>query len=216
MKKLPNGAFALEHSRGANGYVLPLRDGYAVVDPGMKAGAQSVIAELTAAGLLGSVHHILLTHYDLDHAGAALALTEETGAQLWIGRADADILAGRQPAGTFSRRITSSIGRPKLPDTVHFLGESPGFPADITALGTPGHTPGHYAFGWADSVFCGDAVRVRKDGTLKQFPRLLITDKVAALASTLVLESLDVGWICPGHGNVTARHRMSQKPRARP
>jgi len=205
MQKLSNGALKLEKSRGANGFVIPLGDAYAVVDPGMKSGAQAVIAELTGAGVLGSVRHILLTHYDIDHAGAALALATETGAQLWIGRADADILAGRRPAGTLSRRITSSIGRPKLPETVHYLGESPDFPPGITALPTPGHTPGHHAFVWGNSLFSGDAVMVNPDGTLKQFPRLLITDKAQALASTAVLEALDVHWICPGHGKVTAR-----------
>ncbi|ALE05381.1 hypothetical protein AL755_07650 [Arthrobacter sp. ERGS1:01] len=205
MQKLSNGAFQLSKSRGANGYVIPLGETYAVIDPGMKSGAQAVIAELTGAGMLGTVSHILLTHYDIDHAGAALALATETGAQLWIGRADADILTGRRPAGTFSRRITSSIGRPKLPETVYYLGESPGFPADITALPTPGHTPGHHAFVWGSSVFSGDAVMVNPDGTLKQFPRLLITDKAQALDSTAVLEALDVRWVCPGHGKVTAR-----------
>ncbi|MGA7203643.1 MAG: MBL fold metallo-hydrolase [Specibacter sp.] len=205
MQKLTNGAFELEKSRGANGYAIPLGDTYAVVDPGMNSGALAVISELAAAGLAQSVSHILLTHYDIDHAGAAKALTEATGAQLWIGRADADILAGRRSAGTFSRRITSSIGRPKLPAEVHFLGESPDFPADIAAVPTPGHTPGHHAFVWNRAVFCGDAVRVNTDGSLKQFPRLLITDKVQALASTAVLEALDVDWICPGHGKVTER-----------
>lgn len=205
MKKLPNGVLQLEKSRGANGYVLPLRDSFAVIDPGMKSGAGGVIAELSDAGVAKDVSHILLTHYDIDHAGAALALVEATGAQLWIGRPDAEILRGQRPAGTFSRRITSSIGRPKLPVEVHFLGESPGFLEEVTAIATPGHTPGHHAFVWGKSVFSGDAVMVRDDGTLKQFPRLLITDKPAALASTAVLESLDVQWICPGHGKVTAR-----------
>ena len=205
MIKLENGALQLEKSRGANGFVIPLGETYAVVDPGMKSGAQAVIAELTAAGILGSVSHVLLTHYDVDHAGAALALAAETGAQVWIGRADADILAGRTPAGTFSRRLTSSIGRPKLPGTVDYLGESPGFPEEITALATPGHTPGHFAFVWGQTVFCGDAAMPRTDGTLKQLPSFLITDKPLALASTAVLEELDVRWVCPGHGKVTAR-----------
>jgi hydroxyacylglutathione hydrolase len=206
MEKLSNGAFQLTKSRGANGYVIPLGDTYAVVDPGMKSGALPVIAELAAAGLAQSISHILLTHYDIDHAGSAKALTEATGAKLWIGRADADVLAGRRPPGTFSRRITSSIGRPKLPAEVHFLRESPDFPADITAVPTPGHTPGHHAFVWNRAVFSGDAVMVNPDGSMKQFPRLLITDKAQALASTAVLEALEVDWICPGHGKVTARH----------
>ena len=205
MPKLLNGAFQLSTSRGANGYVLPLGDVFAVIDPGMNSGVRAVLGELAAEGMAGSVSHILLTHYDIDHAGAALALAKETGAQLWIGRADADILAGRRPPGTSTRRLLTSIGRPKLPGTVNYLGESAGFPEEITAVPTPGHTPGHFAFTWRGSLFSGDAVMVRGDGSLKQFPRLLITDKAQALASTAVLDALNVRWICPGHGKVTAR-----------
>ncbi|WP_170133235.1 MBL fold metallo-hydrolase [Arthrobacter livingstonensis] len=205
MRKLPNGAFQLSRSRGANGYVLPLQAGYAVIDPGMKSGAQAVLAELAHAGMAGSISHIVLTHGDTDHAGAALTLARETGARLWIGRAEADILAGRTAPGTVFRRLLNSVGRPRLPDKVEFLGESGTLPGEVTAIATPGHTPGHFAFAWQDSVFSGDAVMVRADGSLKQFPRLLITNKAQALASTQVLEALDVQWICPGHGKVTAR-----------
>jgi glyoxylase-like metal-dependent hydrolase (beta-lactamase superfamily II) len=205
MHELPNGAFQLDNSRGANGYVIPLDRGFAVVDPGMKSGARAVVAEVARAGLTGAVTDVLLTHYDVDHAGAALAVAAENGAKLWIGRADADILAGRRSPGTFARRVLSSMGRPKLPGIVHFLGETEGFPGEIRAVPTPGHTPGHFAFVWRQTVFSGDAAMVRADGTLRQFPALLITDKAQALASTAVLEDLDVQWICPGHGRPVQR-----------
>ena len=55
MHRLSNGAFQLSKSRGANGYVLPLGDGCAVVDPGMKSGARAVFVELAAAGMAGSL-----------------------------------------------------------------------------------------------------------------------------------------------------------------
>jgi hydroxyacylglutathione hydrolase len=205
MHELPNGAFKFNKSRGANGYVVPLGDGFAVVDPGMKSGARAVISELADAGFAGAVRHILLTHYDVDHAGAALAVASAVGAPVWIGRADADILAGRRDRGTVFRKLLASVGRPTLPGTVSFLGESAGFPQEITAVPTPGHTPGHFAFVWEETVFSGDAAMIRSNGTLKQFPRLLITDSSQALASTAVLQDLDVKWFCPGHGKPVQR-----------
>jgi len=205
MHELPNGAFKLDKSRGANGYVIPLGEGFAVVDPGMKSGARAVISELAEAGFAGAVRHILLTHYDVDHAGAARAVAAAAGARVWIGKADSEILAGTRSSGTLARRVMSSVGRPKLPETVNFLGESADFPPEITALPTPGHTPGHFSLVWNQTVFSGDAAMVRADGTLKQFPRLLITDKAQALASTAVLQNLNATWFCPGHGKPVQR-----------
>lgn len=207
MIKLESGAFQLQKSKGANGYVIPMGSSYVIVDPGMALGAKAVIAELDAAGILNEVRHVVLTHGDMDHAGAARMLAAATGGQLWIGRADADILAGRQAPGTLFRKLLSKIMPPKLPETVLYLGESPGFPESVSAVPTPGHTPGHFAFVWGRAVFCGDAARVLGDGSLKQFFRPLITDTNKALASTSVLEALDAAWICPGHGKVTKRQR---------
>ncbi len=184
MIELENGAFQLEKSRGSNGYVIPLGD---------------------AAGILGTVGHILLTHGDTDHAGAALALVEATDAKLWLGRAEEDVLRRHTKSGTAFRRFLSLVSLPALPDAVSEPDGSPGFPEGIGAVATPGHTPGHFAFVWERTVFCGDAVKVQPDGSLRQFPRLLITDKPQALASTSVLEGLDVDWLCPGHGKVARR-----------
>lgn len=207
MMKLENGAFQLQKSQGANGYVIPLGSSYAVVDPGMALGAKAVIAELDAAGILGDVGQVLLTHGDTDHAGAARMVAAATGGEFWIGRADADILAGQHAPGTLFRKVLSTFMPPKLPEPVFYLGESAGFPKGMTAVPTPGHTPGHFAFVWGRVLFSGDAAMVRGDGSLKQFFRPLITDTDKALASTAVLEALDVSWICPGHGKVTKRRR---------
>lgn len=200
-----NGSLQLQNSKGANGYVIPLGNSYAVIDPGMESGAKAVITELETAGILGEVSHVLLTHADMDHAGAALKVAAATGAVLWIGCADAEILTGKRAPGTLFRRLLSSIMLPKLPATYLLLGDSPGFPEEITAVATPGHTPGHFAFLWNQVLFCGDAVRVRSDGTLKQFFRPLITNTDQALASAAVLDALDFVWVCPGHGKVTQR-----------
>ena len=205
MKSLPNSAFQLEKSRGANGYVVAAGEQLALIGPGMAGGAAAVVRELRDAGLLPALRHVLLTHYDTDHAGAALAVAKAAGATLWISRADAAVLRGESRPATVSRRMLTLFGRPRLPKQVSYLGETEGFPSQITAVASPGHTPGHYAFLWQDSLFCGDAAMVREDGTLKQFPGFLITDKTLALATTTALEALDASWICPGHGKVTRK-----------
>ena len=207
MKRLPNGAFLLEKSRGANGYVVASGEQLALIDPGMAGGASGVIAELRDAGMLGAVRDVLLTHYDVDHAGAAMPVAAAAGASLWITRLDAQVLTGQVRPATVFRRLSTSFGKPRLPGTVSYIGESAGFPTGIEAVPAPGHTAGHVAFRWQESLFCGDAALVRRDGSLRQFPGFIITDKPLALRTAAALEALDVDWVCPGHGRPTRKLR---------
>lgn len=202
MKLLGNGAYQLQKSGGANGYLVPSGGGFVLIDPGVSLSANAVIRELRAAELLAKVSHVLLTHYDYDHAGGAAAVARAADAPVLIGRADAEVLRGQRPPGTRFRALLTAVGRPKLPaDTVLLDGESEAA-AGIRAVPTAGHTPGHYAYVWGGTVFSGDAVMLGRDGRLKQFPGFLITDKRAALESTAVLAALGPEWICPGHGSV--------------
>lgn len=205
MHKLSNGAFQLSKSRGANGYVVATGEQLVLIDPGMASGSAGVVSELREAGLLTAVRHVLLTHYDMDHAGAAQAVAAAAGATVWISRLDAQVLTGELTPGTFFRRLSTAFGKPHLPEAVSYIGESDGFPTGIAAVAAPGHTAGHYAFHWQDSLFIGDAALVRRDGSLKQFPGFIITDKPTALQTAAELEAMDVAWLCPGHGNVTQK-----------
>lgn len=205
MQELPNGAFQLSNSRGANGYVVAAGEQLVLIDPGMAWGASRVVNELRGAGLLKAVRHVLLTHYDMDHAGAAKTVAAAAGATVWISRLDAQVLNGQLQPGTLFRRLSTALGKPQLPDSVSYIGESHGFPTGIAAVAAPGHTPGHFAFHWEDTLFVGDAALVRQDGSLKQFPGFLITDKPTARQTAAQLEAIDVGWVCPGHGKFTRR-----------
>lgn len=205
MITLPNGAFQLEHSKGANGYLIPLEDSYVLIDPGLKAGGAAVITELQDAGVLEKVTDILLTHGDYDHSGAAVEVGAATGATLWIGRAEVDLIEGRIKSKTPQRRLLAVFMQPALPSSYNFLGESDGFPGQIEAVYSPGHTPGHYSFVWNRALFCGDAVEVTPNGELKQFKAIAINDKKLALETTPLLEALDVDWVFPGHGKIARR-----------
>ncbi|GAA4188359.1 MBL fold metallo-hydrolase [Streptosporangium oxazolinicum] len=70
-----------------------------VVDPGLygdEATVLGAIAEL--GGTAHDVESIVLTHFHSDHAGAASALAEATGAQVCAGFRDAAVLRGESPA----------------------------------------------------------------------------------------------------------------------
>ncbi|SDY55855.1 MBL fold metallo-hydrolase [Herbiconiux ginsengi] len=212
VRRITDRCFQLDHSRGANGYVVVGEGRAAVIDPGLASGFAKLLRELRdSESQTGPITDIVLTHYDPDHSGAAARLQRELDVPVWIGAADAEILSGEKEAPSGARRFMSALSRVKNPAGVRELTapagephhESEVFPG-LTVIPTPGHTPGHVALQWGPVLFVGDAVSVSKDGALRQFSMgPLIADKTLAMASEAVLNeriaATDVEWVCAGH-----------------
>jgi glyoxylase-like metal-dependent hydrolase (beta-lactamase superfamily II) len=63
-------------------------DRVALVDAGMSQAAQDILKSVKK---IGKLDYILLTHYDMDHAGAAKEVQDKTGAQVMVGDKDAPL-----------------------------------------------------------------------------------------------------------------------------
>ncbi|MGD8166185.1 MBL fold metallo-hydrolase [Herbiconiux sp. P16] len=212
VRRITDRCFQLDHSKGANGYVVVGEGRAAVIDPGLASGVAHLVTELRdSESQTGPITDIVLTHYDPDHAGAAARLQRELDVPVWIGAADAEILSGEKEAPSGVRRFLSALSRVKNPAEVRQLREPAGDPhhesevfPGLTVIPTPGHTPGHVALQWGPVLFVGDAASVSKEGVLRQFSRgPLISDKTVAVASEAVLNerivATGVEWICSGH-----------------
>lgn len=92
---------------------------------------------------------ILLTHGHFDHTGAALAVSEETGAPIYINEKDCS------PKGKYE------LMRFSLPENGRYLSDG-----DVLELAgmrfeimeTPGHTPGGVTIRCGDALFTGDTL----------------------------------------------------------
>jgi hydroxyacylglutathione hydrolase len=124
-----------------------------VVDPGEEA--ERILA---AAGEIGEVEAILLTHCHFDHIGAVAPVAAATGAPVYCPGIEmpllADIMAfvpweGFGPYESYDADETVAGG-----ETLELAG------LELDVIFTPGHSPGHvtYSVRGEDAIFSGDVL----------------------------------------------------------
>lgn len=124
-----------------------------VVDPGEEA--ERILA---AAGEMGTVEAILLTHCHFDHIGAVAPVAAATGAPVYCPQLEvpllADIMAfvpweGFGPYESYEADETVAGG-----ETLELAG------LELDVIFTPGHSPGHvtYSVRGEDALFSGDVL----------------------------------------------------------
>ncbi len=129
----------------ANCYIVTDEDTLecAVIDPGDEFNTIMDYLEETKL----TVRAIFLTHGHYDHTGAAAALSEETGAPIWIHRADTapspESYRYCPPEGTrfYADGDTVTVGSLKF-----------------RVMETPGHSPGSVTLVCRDALFTGDTL----------------------------------------------------------
>lgn len=165
-----------------------------VIDPG--ADENSILNYLEDNKLKCAA--IMLTHGHFDHTGAVDEVAEQTGATVYMNRAD-------------DNRYANSNHMPyRLPDNGKYYSDG-----DIVELiglrfeiiGTPGHTPGGVTIRCEDVLFTGDTL-FRGSCGRTDFPG---GDMDSELASLRCLCSLDGDFeVYPGHmdSSTLERERM--------
>jgi hydroxyacylglutathione hydrolase len=124
-----------------------------IVDPGEEA--ERILA---AAGEMGEVEAILLTHCHFDHIGAVAPVAAATGAPVYCPRIEVGMLAdimsfvpwdGFGPYESYEADETVAGG-----ETLELAG------LELDVISTPGHSPGHvtYSARGEDAIFSGDVL----------------------------------------------------------
>ncbi|MCH5323820.1 MAG: MBL fold metallo-hydrolase [Eubacterium sp.] len=125
----------------------------AVIDPA--DNAEHILDVLGKNSL--TLKLILLTHGHFDHTGAAAELKEQTGAKVYIHKADECMLDDRQKNvsyllpgfdyKSFAADVTVDEGDTVTLDEITF-----------TVIHTPGHTAGSIMFTADNAIFSGDTI----------------------------------------------------------
>ncbi|MBL7170536.1 MAG: MBL fold metallo-hydrolase [Candidatus Omnitrophica bacterium] len=178
---------------------------WAVIDPG--GDLEKILGVIKKKN--ARVKFIINTHGHPDHTGADSKIKQETGAPLYIHKADATLTTG-----IFNQlaRLTGINGSSFKPD--HFLEDGDTLSlGDISlkVLHTPGHTRGGICLFFDNVLFCGDTLFAgsigRTDLPGGSLPTLLksIKEKLFSLPDDVV--------VYPGHGPQTT---LGEEKRSNP
>src|SRR5689334_987966 len=78
--------------------LLVAPDRITLVDTGVPGSEEQIFAAIDSLGRSrDDLKIVLITHADPDHVGALPAIVEETGAKVYAGEHEADVVEGRAP-----------------------------------------------------------------------------------------------------------------------
>ncbi len=211
-------------------YVLETAAGPYLVDAGWdtEEAWQALAAGLSEIGTrIEDVKGVLVSHSHIDHYGMAPRIRESSGAWVALHPLDAAelpryrtdpaerlaaLLCAAGAPGPAIERALADAGRysghaAAAPDVLLQDGQRPDVPGwDLTAVWTPGHTPGHLCF-WEDRhrlLLAGDQVLPRTAVVVRE-PRGPLDDPLGDyLASLDRLEQMRPDEVLPAH-----EHRYS-------
>lgn len=194
--------------RGANAYLVMSDEGVTVVDTGFPGSVGRILDYVEKLGCDRSdVKMIILTHPDVDHAGSAARLREETQAKVAIHEADAPGLSKEEalkaPKHSRNRLLLRALGvlmRFERLNADVLLRDSDIIDG-LTVVHTPGHTEGSiclYLPGRA--LFVGDALLTNHERRLSLPGRSMSWNLDLAKESVRKISRLDYSILLPGHG----------------
>lgn len=203
-----------------NCYIIEEKDELTLIDAAMSFSVKGIME--TEAKLKKKITRIVLTHAHDDHVGALDKLKEQLpDAQVYISERDADLLRGNRSLREGEAQTPIKGGVPKKintqPDVLINDGDNIG---SLTAILTPGHTPGSMSFidSHSGGVIVGDAFQTFRGtavaGTvipLFPFPAMATWNKHQALNSAIKLLELSPSLLAVGHGNLLKSPRQQME-----
>ncbi len=233
-------------TRFVNWYLVADESGITIVDAGVPGYRPQLEPGLDVLGCAREdVRAILLTHGDGDHTGVATAVRDELGITVHLHPDDAasahsrgkkkmdeGVLGEMARPGAwrlFGHFAANGGARPPVLDgTTPVERGALDVPGKPIVIPTPGHTPGHVAYWFADhgSLFVGDLLCTWHPtrGRLGPQTTPFNVSTPQSIKSLTEIENLDAKLVLPGHGDpwtegpaaAAAKARATAKTDGRP
>lgn len=213
-----------------NVYLLRQRDGYTLIDCGLKTDEswRALQAGLAAAGCrMEEIRRIVVTHIHPDHFGLARRVKEASGAELYLHRLEVTLMEPRYadvnqllgevarwlkingcPAEDIDFLTTASMASREFVSVVQpdiLLEGAEILPLDSSALQviwTPGHSPGHICLydRARRYLFAGDHLLPRISSNIGLHPQSGSNPLDDYAESLTLVRALPVERVFPAHG----------------
>jgi glyoxylase-like metal-dependent hydrolase (beta-lactamase superfamily II) len=202
------------------------RDGLTLIDCGLPGSAPLIADAIRQAGYQPKdLRQLVLTHFHVDHIGAAADIADWGEVEVVAHHADAPFIrAGAVGPGPdladWERPIhdqvmsqlpagAAAVTPPRIDREIRD-GDELGFGDGAVAVAVPGHTPGSVALYLPRHrvLFTGDTVARRGDG--KVICGVFNVDRAQAADSFRRLADLDVAIACFGHGEPLTRDAAAE------
>lgn len=166
-----------------------------VIDTGVPESESAILGAIESLGRTAdNVTDIVITHADGDHVGSLSALVALTGATVWAGGAEADVIEGLAPSRGGDVKVSGAVDRRFVP------GERLPMHGGLETIATHGHTRGHVSLFLpaARILIAGDALNNR-EGLTGSAPQHT-ADPEQARAAVRALAAIRPETIVFGHG----------------
>ena len=143
---------------GISSILITGDEGHVLIDGGTEAGAEVIAANIRSLGFkLKDIRYLLISHEHFDHVGGIARLQQLTGATLVASKPAEKVLDTGLPsvddpqAGMHKPFRAANVGR-----VIADGGEVRLHDLSLTAMTTPGHTPGALSWRWesCDGAVC--------------------------------------------------------------
>jgi glyoxylase-like metal-dependent hydrolase (beta-lactamase superfamily II) len=195
--KVTDEVYAMDSTKGNYAYLIQGEETI-LIDTGRPGQGKGILNDLKTLGIKpDSIKHILLTHHDVDHVGGLAFLQKITGAEVHASLEDIPYIYGEKKRPGI-KRLASIIMRAGKPENI-----IPFSPEEtiwgLKVIPTPGHTPGHVCFLYADVLFAGDLIRT-SHSTVSPMNSMMVWNEELSMKSIDKINHYPFKWICPAHG----------------
>lgn len=143
---------------GISSILITGKDGHILIDAGTEVGADLIAANIRRLGFrLRDVKYLLHSHEHLDHVGGMARLQRLTGAKLVASQDAAKVFETGAPTSGDPQAGMHPPLSPAVVDRVIGDGDTVRIGGvQLTAIATPGHTPGALSWHWGscDGAVC--------------------------------------------------------------
>jgi glyoxylase-like metal-dependent hydrolase (beta-lactamase superfamily II) len=219
MKSIPPVHMMTGYMTG-NIYIIEGEDELVLVDAGVEYDYKLIVDRIKSLGRSPvEISHILLTHFHVDHAGAAAALKRLSGARVVAYETEVPFIQGKQHVSSVYKMGVLGRAVSLVPKAAATFTRVPAVDVDVPLkngeelpvlggfelMAAPGHTPGTSCYFWREKgiLFSGDAIiNTYHRFTLPTIGFSYDFDEAARSACRVVdvMEDEDVWLVCTGHG----------------